>query len=242
MENLEYIDDFFRKQLPADQKAKFERRILDDPAFAEEVAFYVSAKQIARDEVIKEKKKRFRDLYENTVPVRRMSPLRRLAPFAVAASVLAGVLLIWFMYANNASPHQLADAYIRKEFATLGVTMDASPDSMQQALISYNQQQYDLALHQFESILQSAPKDFTAIKYAGIVSLRTEQYDKALTYFNRLGNEPGLFANPGKFYAALTYLKRDKKGDRELAKQLLNEVVRLDLEGKDVAAQWLRHL
>ncbi|HKO81806.1 MAG TPA: hypothetical protein VJU78_15480, partial [Chitinophagaceae bacterium] len=75
--------------------------------------------------------------------------------------------------------------------------------------------------------------------YAGIVSLRLEQYDKAVNYFSKIENIK-LHANPGKFYHALVLIKRSQPGDMETAKQLLKQVVENDLEGKEEAEKWLK--
>ena len=48
-----------------------------------------------------------------------------------------------------------------------------------------------------------------------------------------------LFANAGKFYHALTLLKRNQGGDKQQAKLLLEQVVQNDLEGKATAQDWL---
>jgi tetratricopeptide (TPR) repeat protein len=81
---------------------------------------------------------------------------------------------------------------------------------------------------------------FEVKKYAGIVSLRLGQYDKAINYFSQLANYTQLYANPGKFYHALTLMKRNRPGDKQTAKILLEQVVQNDLEEKETAQQWLK--
>ena len=67
-----------------------------------------------------------------------------------------------------------------------------------------------------------------------------EQYDKAINYFSQLGNYTYFMQTPGKFYHALTLMKRNQPGDNETAKQLLQQVVENDLEGKKDAEEWLK--
>ena len=95
------------------------------------------------------------------------------------------------------------------------------------------------ALGQFESIISRDSTSFQAIKYAGIVSLMMKQYDKALNYFLVLGSDTQLYSNPGKFYAALTLLKRNQPGDKLQGKKLLEEVIRMDGDEKEKAIQLL---
>jgi tetratricopeptide (TPR) repeat protein len=81
--------------------------------------------------------------------------------------------------------------------------------------------------------------DISAKKYAGIVYLRLSNYDKALAYFQDLEKYTSLYANPAIFYHALTLMKRNQPGDKQTAKQLLQQVVQNNLEGKGNAKQWL---
>ncbi|MEO7765910.1 MAG: hypothetical protein ABIS01_00745, partial [Ferruginibacter sp.] len=103
---------------------------------------------------------------------------------------------------------------------------------------------YIPALEIFESLSKN-DSNYTAKKYAGIAALRTENYDKALQFFTRLEGDTELNNNPGKFYKAITLLKRNKVGDNAAAKVLLKEVSDQpgqELEGKEEAARLLKKL
>ena len=115
-------------------------------------------------------------------------------------------------------------------------------DSMEDGKRFYNEDHFDSALQQFETILQRDTGNYLAKEYAGIVYLRQDNYDKALQYFQQLENYSSLFSNPAIFYQALTLLKRNQPGDKQKAKLLLQQVVDHDLEGKGTAQQWLKKL
>jgi hypothetical protein len=51
-----------------------------------------------------------------------------------------------------------------------------------------------------------------------------------------------LFSNPGLFYAAITLLSRNGKGDVEAAKISLQMVIDKNLEGSKVAADLIKKL
>ena len=95
------------------------------------------------------------------------------------------------------------------------------------------------ALTQFESIIKKDSSAYPALEYAGKASLQLFDYDKALNYFKRLENYPGLFSNSGLFYQAVTLMKRNQKGDKEEARRLLKRVVKENQEGKATAERWL---
>ena len=101
---------------------------------------------------------------------------------------------------------------------------------MQTALRLYNDGKSEEALKYFESMLVRDTSFVDGKKYAGIVSLKLKKYDEAILYFSQLANYQ-LYANPGKFYHALTLLKRNQAGDNQQAKVLLEQVVKNDLEG-----------
>jgi len=245
-QEFEYIDDYFKGLLSNEEMKIFEQKLIDEPGFAEDVAFYLSALGTARDLVHEEKRSRFRELQVRPADTANVV-IKMWLPYIAAAVLIGVVVLVSFFYFNNASPaklpHQLAHQYIEKEFATLGVTMSSSSDSLQHGIKLYNEgkpEQLEQAMKMYERLIQNDSTNNQAIKYAGIVSLRLKQYDKALTYFQTLANIPGLFSNPGKFYSAITLLERNDPDDFPKAKKLLQEVVRDNLEGREIAGNWLK--
>ncbi len=243
MVNIEYIEAYFNQQLSGERKKEFERRVITDAVFAEEVAFYLSSKEAAAGEIAKEKEK-FKGIYAqykhgNHTSGQRPALVRKFWPWVAAAAMLAGIIFSWNAWLKPASPHNLAEKYVKENFQALPVKMDSKQDSLQQGLILYNEGLLAEALEQFETIIQNDTTFSSAKKYAGIVALRLGQYDKALNYFSQLENYPGLYANPGKFYKALTLLKRNGPGDKPQGKNLLEQVLQDGLEGKETAKEWL---
>ena len=244
--NLEYIDAYFNKMLSPEEAILFEKKIEEEKDFAEDVAFYLSAKQSAQEEVNLEKKERFRQLLMQAGDLAKVRPqgvVRRMGyRIAAAAAILICVSVAgYFVFFKPGSPPQMADKYINENLVTLGVKMGTVLDSIEDGKRLYNDARYDSAIHQFESIVQRDTANFTAKEYLGIAYLRVGNYDKALLYFQQLGNY-SLQSNPGTFYEALTLMKRNQPGDKQTAKQLLKQVVDDDLEGKETARQWLRKL
>ena len=117
--------------------------------------------------------------------------------------------------------------------------MGTETDSIQDGLRLYNENKLDSSLKLFESIIQRDTTDISAKRYAGIVYLRLGNYDKALEYFQELEKYTSLYTNPATFYHALTLMKRNQPGDKQQARQLLQQVVELHLENEEIAQQWL---
>jgi tetratricopeptide (TPR) repeat protein len=245
MENyLEYIDAYFQRTLDPEEIKRFEQKITEDKEFADEVAFYLSAKQSLKAEADREKKEWFRELLAQQRPVININHHRNtkriwIYRVSAAAAVLICVFFAWyFFFSNNsATPQQMADSYINDNFKTLSVKMGAR-DSIQDGINFYNKGQYDAAIKQFESIGQRDTGNYNVKNYLGIIYLRLGNYDKALQYFKQFENDT-LEANPSQINQALTLLKRNLPGDKQKAKELLQQVKDNDLEGKEIALKLL---
>lgn len=240
MVSVEYIDRFISGELSPEENRQFEQNILQDAAFAEEVAFYLTAKQAARSAMLEEKKNRFREIYEPQKNTRRQLPVKKLWQYAVAAAVTAGLIAgAYFYFTARRLPAQLADEYIETHINKVSVLMTSHEDSLQQAKKLYNEGQFAAAREQLQAIIQSDSTNIKAKELAGIVSLRLHNYDQALVYFTDLEGYT-LYSNPGKFYHALTLLKRNQPGDVEAAKRLLQQVVAEELAEQETAREWLK--
>lgn len=244
MQNLERIDDYFQNRLLSAERASFEQQLTADPDFAGEVAFYLCTVQAVREQAVAGRKKRFRELYDQSKTganpvVLNQAPVRKLRAWMAAAAVVAMLLIGYFIFSRPDSPRQLAEQYVQRHLNLLGVEMSSEQDSLQTALDLYNSGKWAEALRRFEEISRTNPEQVDAAIYAGLASLRLEDYDKAFGYFLRIESYPGLHSNPGKFYRALTFMRRDGPGDKDEAGKLLRQVVEQDLEGKGPAQRWL---
>jgi len=242
----DFIDGYFNKTLSKDEVGRFEQMLAEDGNFAQEVAFYISAKQVLKEQLIIEKKERFKELLSQQGVVSMMPdrvPVRKLWIYRSIAAAALVILLIssWYLFYSRPLPvRQTADSYIQQHLTSLPVNMSATLDSIQQGLKLYNDGNLNQSLKIFESMVNRDTGNYSAKKYMGIVYLRLANYDKAFLYFQQLENYP-LYSNPAIFYQALTLMKRNGPGDKQNAKQLLQQVVKDNLEGKAVAQQWLKN-
>jgi tetratricopeptide (TPR) repeat protein len=243
MDNMEHIDDYFKGSPTEKEKREFEERVINEPSFAEQVAFYISAKAALRGQLLETRKQQFRRLYDEQkmVAVRR-HPNRKIMRYMAAACLLAAVVaLSWLFSTGKHSPVRLADAYISRNFTSINTTM-GKQDSLQMGIGEYNKGNFPAALTTFKAILRNRPGNSAATRYAGITLLRMQQYDEALNYFSALEADTAQYSNPGKLYRAITLLKRNRTGDEAEAKALLKEVKDKDLEGSSDAAKLLEDL
>jgi tetratricopeptide (TPR) repeat protein len=242
-ENLQYIDAYFQQMLNAEEIRRFEQKIAEDPEFADEVAFYLAAKHTSKAEADQEKKERFRQLLAQQAPViniDRERNIKRIWIYRVsaAAAVIVCVFLAWNMFfSKSTTPQQMAENYINENLKTLPVKM-GEKDSLQEGLRLYNEGRYDSALRQFESMIQRDTAKYLLKNYIGITYLKLGNYEKALQYFKQFENDT-LFSNPSQLNQAVTLLKRNLPGDKQKARELLQQIRDNELEGKEFAKKWL---
>ena len=241
---MHYIDDFFQGKLSGEEVKMFEEKIVRDPEFAGEVAFYLSGKQSARDLIDEEKKKRFKELFKPSNGLHKSNVEGKVIRFkyALRVAMIAAVLTALYLTVfrpDGSSPNKLANNYLKENYKELSVTMGRE-EEMQTASNLYNKGNYAASLSAFEDIIKKDSTSFYALEYAGLSALQLPDFEKALNYFKLLENYPGLFSNRGMFLQALTLMKRSQKGDKEEAEQLLEKVVAENLDGKEMAEKWLK--
>lgn len=242
-DEFEYIERYLEGKFSPQEVTELERRISSDPELAEQMAFYISTFRALKQSPAHQTKERFRNILAETDPanIKPAARVRSLWPYLAAAAASAIVVIMLVFYPQRPSP-AIADRYIASHLQTFPVTMDNDNDNFKTAVRLYNEGQLNESLTRFEIILRNDSSNFKAKENAGIVSLRLNNYDKAIEYFQALEVRTDLYANPGKFYHALTLLKRNRPGDRQQARLLLQVVVRDHLDLDREAQQLLRQL
>jgi tetratricopeptide (TPR) repeat protein len=243
-ETLVYIESYFENQLAEEDRQIFEQRIVNDEAFAQDVAFYLTARLAIRQEVQQQKEVNWtvQPASEPAKVIAASKVKNRIATWrmvAVAASIALLICLGYVFIYQSANSQRLAATYVHDRLNQLRLTMDGSRDSVQQGIAAYNQGDYATAEKLFINVYQHHPDQSDALKFSGITSLKQKDYTEAIERFKRLAATP-LFANPGCFYQAVALLLRNNGNDRTESRKLLQEVVDKGLEGKEYAAEWLQ--
>jgi len=244
MTELEYIENYFLNKLSHDDKQAFEERCESDRTFAEAVSFYILARERVHEALIDQKKNQFLTQYQELSRKNTGSETRRRTWFYYAGAAAACILLAiaFLTFFQTASPQQLADAYIDENLTVLSTTMGGETDSLALGVGAFNKKDFKTAEVIFRSLGQNEALAPETTKYLGITYLVTGQYTQAIEQFNKLISFTNLYANPGKFYLAITLMKRGKDGDKAEAKKLLNDVETQKLPGYKEASIWMKDL
>jgi tetratricopeptide (TPR) repeat protein len=243
MDSLDYIDHYFQRKPSPEEASQFEKRVQEDPVFADNVAYYLSTRIALKEMQAGEKEREFREIYDQMAApakIRRVEPRIWLSALA-AASLIAVIVLCWSLFGKIDRGPKVADLYIAQNLSQLSVKMGKA-DSVQAGLVFYNDRKYPEALQRFETILRSDSTNMIALLNAGIVTLRMGDYDKALGFFKMLAARTDPLLSPALFYQALTLMKRNHAGDTALAKQILRQIVQQKGNKKEDALQFLRKM
>lgn len=224
----EIIDNYFEGRLSAAEQVDFERKLEQDKALADEVAFYLSTKAALKEAALQKR-------HAEWTKARPVQPLRWQWASGIAAAIVL-LITVWYVITPaNLTLQEHAEVYIEENLLQLNTHLDATADSLQTAIDYYNHQKYGKALPIFNRLARANPR-IRAYEYEGLTQLQLKNYDAALVIFERMAADTELLENRGKFYAALTYLK---KGNNSTAQRLLEEVITQDLAGKSEAERWL---
>ena len=250
---VEFIESYFQQTLSSEERAAFELRCTTDEVFAEEVAFYIAARQALREELLMQKVKAWKteskeeeqnaaEITEEATPVIRMTKkpgIIRWVSYAAAACVI--LIVAMFLFERQSASERLATNYIDTKYETLDQTMTGGQDSIQTGIAAYNAKHYDSALVYFKDIEARNPDNDDAKKYAGLCYLQQKDYDNALKEFEALA-AMDLRSNSGNILKASTLLLRNEPGDKEKAKVILEKVVDEKQDGSEEAAEWLKKM
>lgn len=220
------IDNYFQEKLSAEERVDFEKKLADDPSLAADVAFYVHTKLTQREQTLNERHAEWTNRpKKNWLQV-------NLSQIAIGvAAMLLMVTGIWFF--TRSDIQQRADTYIKDDLESLQGTMDDTSDSLKLGIKLYNDKKYAEARVIFEKLIDKSPD---ALEFAGLSAFKMNDYDAAMSYFEKIEQNTELITNKGKFYIALVNIKQGKIQEGE---HLLKEVIDQNLGGKTDAEEIL---
>jgi tetratricopeptide (TPR) repeat protein len=251
-DRFEQFEFYLSGTMTSDEKALFEAELSADEELHTTFEVYrtIETEMRVRDQnSVKETELReslqiLNPRYFKTGPEARIIPFYTSKAYrwamAVAAVLTIGIVSYIAFFKQNHDSRELAAAYYGKNLEQLSQTMDATRDSLQLGIAAYNDKDFPKALSYFEGIYSRQPENSEALKNAGIAHLAARDYDKALSSFEELSAMKNLYANPGNFLKAVTLMLRNGQGDKETARQLLEQVVKEKAEGSKEAGEWLK--
>lgn len=248
--DIELIERYFDQDLTSEEKVLLERRLQHDPGFKRlfdqerlligAIKFDGALTDLEYLQAIEKEHLLSGLRYSRKANSQPDSQTRvkRLLPYIMSAAACLLIIVVAIFYFKPDSPQRMASKYTEENLMYLSTTMSDGSDSLRLGIAAYNSKDYDKAGRIFESIAKQKGS-LEAIINLGLTYLASGEYDKALHQFDRLANRDDIYVNHGPFYKAVTLMLRSAPGDEEVAKEILQEVIKKQLPGHQVASGWL---
>lgn len=232
MKNQDEIDDLVLKyihgELDSIERGKFETELKSNQGLMEAYRLYTKMDGYLNDhdaERIKGKLKQAHERFMRDKPkMKRFTWIYKAAALVIIL-ISAGVVYWLATDRPSVSPEELYSTYYNPYSTTIDYRSDASllSDTFQEALETYESQEYDTALILFKKIISTEKPETSALFFAGICSMELDDYRNAIIFLNeQIYQNNLLFTQQASWYLALSYLKTNQKTE---AKKILEHIV-----------------
>ena len=223
-QDLALIDEYLHGNLSPEERVKVDRRIKQDPVFANRVRI-IRDSEIAMSHDIEGFKNDLKEIDSNFRSIKSQSDLvlnkssYLLAAAATIISLVFAGYLIWF---QNPTPDRLYAVNFQIPAENITVRAGGMDDTLSAALQAYQEADYGQAVLLFEQVLKTKPDYQGVIFYAGICYLSVDKDQEARDKFQKvLALEPKEYHSAARWYLGLTFLKID---ELEHAKDVLQQL------------------
>ena len=249
MENLELyseIENYLQGKLSAEKIAAFEKKLLEDSEFTEEVRLYQTMR-LAIDTVSKDQLKKELMNFGETMSRNEPASLKIITYWtkpqfygAIAASVLLLVIFSGIFFTSKRyNSEDLYAKYMDTPHLVGGYRGADDIDSLMRLVyVSFNSKDYSKAKVYFNKILESDPTNGTANFFLGIIELKFGNPTAARTFFEKVPSYNDYYPH-SSWYTALSFLKERNLGE---AKEVLEDISKQDTHYKKEEADELRGL
>lgn len=234
----ELIERYLNGELTAAEKAAFEKRMEEEPAFREEVTLHRSFQDFITDENALALRRAMAE-EEARLPRsggRILSINRRL--LAVAASIVLVVSIGYYFFRPVTTARDLFDRNFAPYQMILSSRSGAGTDTLQNAAINrYQQADYERSAAAWSQLIQKDTNNMAAYFYRGICNLVLRKNQEAREDFARSSaHESSLFSQQAHWYTALSWLQEGRKKqacsyltpyrDQEYKNEEINELLK----------------
>ncbi len=226
-EDIELIEKYFNKTLSSQEVEQFDIRFKADAAFAAMVDDYkdiIQGVRLAAQEDFQ------RDVTTWETELKNQEQTIRPLWWNPYLSIAAGLLILfvaglYFFYPkDNNNTDQLFTAYFTPYEDVVSVRGDNQQITLSEALVFYNNGEYNKAADLFESYLKEQPNNASALLYKGISELTMNDADKAIRTFKKVTTLESIFKEQAEWYLTLSYLKAgDQQTTFTLAKKIADQ-------------------
>lgn len=209
------VEQFLSGEMLPAERENFEREVASNPGLAAELRLSRAIDEaLLKDDIIDFRKKLIVAHRENKKEQREVPVVRlhvRKFWYAAASIILLAALgsTLYFSVPMGNSSDSLFKQYYSSE-NLIDVTR-AGDANIVEAVIKFQEQDYQLAGRLFQKILEKDNSNIACWFYYGISSIETENFDQAEKAFNHIiANNENLYVEHAEWYLGLSYLKSNK--------------------------------
>ena len=227
-ENLtDWIEKYLTNKLSTEEIKEFDKKLLEDDAFAEEVQFHqrlqMAIELEGKEQLRKELTLLGNSLSNTEAPQTLNRPIWKRPWIYAAAAAIAFIFFLRF-YTNQSVIPDSDDLYTQYiDVPSMRVVRGEVTDSlMQLAYSAYSGGDYLAAKELLTEAVQVDSSQVLAKFYLGITCLKLDEASKALTYFKQIP-QAHAYSPHARWYIAMAYLKQH---NLEACKNELQYIVR----------------
>ena len=228
-QQADLIQRFINQELDEAERLKVEKRIVDDPNFAEEVQLYRSLignmKAIRRDEMVTNLDQWYQEHEFNQVEIQ---PWWQQNWYYAAAAVLVVLLACYLAWDTSTKTYTDQELYTEafQAYPAEVPRKIQKRTNLIKGISFYNIAKYDSASYYLSKARQDSSYSVQYALFLGIAFLENGNSNKAIEQFNLLLNPPNkIFGETARWYLALAYLK---EGNRIKASEILEKITEND--------------
>lgn len=245
--DFDRIENYLDDQLNENEILDFEKDLMNDLDLEMELNLHSEINEAIMEEDVMELRAKLEVIDIPTTPAeKRKVKFQGKSRIAAASMILLiGLASMYFIFGNKTYTNEEIFMTYYKPYSTVGMTRSSSDADnadrvLEQALQSYDSQNYRAALSLFQTILDKDSTNLTSNFYSGVSNIQIQEYLKANKNFAKvLEHKNNLFIEQSEWYLGICYLmtnEREKaietysaiaKGNsfyRTRAKEILNKL------------------
>ena len=215
-EDFEHIEQYLNKELPAEEAAIFEARMLADEAWRKKISeiklLITGANEAALEEQLEKYHKNVSGSYPASSKTGRVFNLTK--KWLAAASVLLIIsLTVWVIAGRNTSSEKLYAKFFRPDPGLI-TAMGSSDDYIfDKAMVEYKEGHYKKAIEAWTALSVKAPGSDTLNYFLGVAYQAMQNDERARVFLSKVtSNYTSAFYKDACWYLGLSLLKDEEKG------------------------------
>ena len=214
MKKVKIIENYLDGSLSPDERLEFEKMLVSEKNFSEEIKFHKEVNDAIRDEKLNE----FRQLVHEMIHAKTKTTSIfnsfsvKLIKFHVAASIILLLAFsLWKLLSIEPPEKIFSDFYNPYPTDISTRSIGKTNDNLQLSCLLYEEGDYNKSFNLLQGYISENPENLTASFFIGLNAIALAKYDIAIKELKKTEADAITpFAVHARWYLALTYLKTNR--------------------------------